>query len=60
MAMKGGEGEQAAARGSVLITAFEPSGDAHAAPVVAALRRLAPELPVIAWGGCHRDRAFRR
>ncbi|MFZ4697853.1 MAG: hypothetical protein ACOYMO_07580, partial [Phycisphaerales bacterium] len=51
MAMKGGEGEQAAARGSVLITAFEPSGDAHAAPVVAALRRLAPELPVIAWGG---------
>jgi len=37
--------------GSVLFTAFEPSGDAHAAPVIAALRTLAPELSIIAWGG---------
>ena len=51
MAKQGGEGERTAVRGSVLITAFEPSGDAHAAPVVAALRRLAPDVSVIAWGG---------
>jgi len=38
-------------QGSVLFTAFEPSGDAHAAPVIAELRRVAPEVPVIAWGG---------
>lgn len=40
-------GEQA----TILVTAFEPSGDAHAAPLVAALRRLAPELRVVGWGG---------
>jgi lipid-A-disaccharide synthase len=38
-------------KGIVLFTAFEPSGDAHAAPVIAALRRRAPDLPICAWGG---------
>lgn len=37
--------------GAILFTAFEPSGDAHAAPVVARLRELAPERPIYAWGG---------
>ncbi|MDY7109990.1 MAG: hypothetical protein SYC29_15265 [Planctomycetota bacterium] len=36
---------------SVLFTAFEPSGDAHAAPVIRALRHMVPELKVYAWGG---------
>lgn len=36
---------------SILFTAFEPSGDAHAAPVIAALRQRVPDLPVFAWGG---------
>ena len=35
----------------VLFTAFEPSGDAHAAPVIAELRRMAPALKIYAWGG---------
>lgn len=35
----------------VLFTAFEPSGDDHAAAVIAELRRLRPELPIYAWGG---------
>ena len=35
----------------VLFTAFEPSGDAHAAPLVAALRAKAPDLRIFAWGG---------
>ncbi len=35
----------------ILFTAFEPSGDAHAAPVIRALRRLNPELRIVAWGG---------
>lgn len=35
----------------ILFTAFEPSGDAHAAPVIAELRHRAPELSVYAWGG---------
>ncbi|MGA0285401.1 MAG: lipid-A-disaccharide synthase [Phycisphaerales bacterium] len=41
----------AAAPGAILFTAFEPSGDAHAAPVVARLRELAPDRPIYAWGG---------
>ncbi|MBL9140374.1 MAG: hypothetical protein JNK53_00785 [Phycisphaerae bacterium] len=36
---------------TVLVTAFEPSGDAHAAPLVAALRQAAPEVRVVGWGG---------
>jgi len=35
----------------VLFSAFEPSGDAHAAPVIAALRRARPELRIYAVGG---------
>jgi lipid-A-disaccharide synthase len=35
----------------VLFTAFEPSGDALAAPVIAELRQTAPALRVMAWGG---------
>jgi lipid-A-disaccharide synthase len=43
----------AAARGQpiVLFTAFEPSGDAHAAPIIAELLRRVPRLHVYAWGG---------
>lgn len=36
---------------AILFTAFEPSGDAHAAPVIAQLLREAPHLRVFAWGG---------
>lgn len=36
---------------AVLFTAFEPSGDAHAAPVIRALRERVPELRIYAWGG---------
>jgi len=35
----------------LLFTAFEPSGDDHAAPVIAALRSRHPRLPIYAWGG---------
>lgn len=37
--------------GCLLFTAFEPSGDAHAAPVIAALKTLDPTIPIYAWGG---------
>jgi lipid-A-disaccharide synthase len=36
---------------SILFTAFEPSGDALAAPVIAELRKRAPNLAIYAWGG---------
>ncbi len=35
----------------VLFTAFEPSGDALAAPVICELRKRYPEMPIYAWGG---------
>jgi lipid-A-disaccharide synthase len=35
----------------ILFTAFEPSGDAHAAPVIAALKERDPDLSICAWGG---------
>jgi lipid-A-disaccharide synthase len=38
-------------REGVLFTAFEPSGDEHAAHVIAELRRRHPHLPIYAWGG---------
>jgi len=41
----------------VLFTAFEPSGDAHAAPVIAALKAMAPEIEIVAWGGPQMERA---
>lgn len=36
---------------AVLFTAFEPSGDAHAAPIIRELRFSAPQLRIFAWGG---------
>jgi len=38
-------------RTTVLFTAFEPSGDAHAAPVIAALVQRDPAIRIAAWGG---------
>lgn len=38
-------------RPALLFTAFEPSGDDHAAPVIAILRKRHPEVPIYAWGG---------
>jgi len=38
-------------QGAVLFTAFEPSGDSHAAPVIAELLKQSPNLRVYAWGG---------
>jgi len=38
-------------RSTVLFTAFEPSGDAHAAPVIAALAQRDPTIRIAAWGG---------
>lgn len=35
----------------LLFTAFEPSGDEHAAVVIAELRARYPSLPIYAWGG---------
>lgn len=50
------EGASRGAR-SVLFTAFEPSGDAHAAPVIAELLRRDPDLRVFAWGGPRMEEA---
>lgn len=36
---------------SILFTAFEPSGDDHAAVVIAALRHRYPHIAIYAWGG---------
>ena len=36
---------------AILFTAFEPSGDDHAAVVIRELRRRHPDLPIYAWGG---------
>ena len=41
----------------MLFTAFEPSGDAHAAPVIAALKAMAPDIEIVAWGGPQMERA---
>ncbi|MHC5115345.1 MAG: lipid-A-disaccharide synthase [Planctomycetota bacterium] len=35
----------------ILFTAFEPSGDAHAAPVIRRLLEKIPQLRIYAWGG---------
>lgn len=42
---------------AILFTAFEPSGDDHAAAVIAELRRRHPDLPMHAWGGPKMERA---
>src|SRR5437870_650572 len=39
------------AQAAILFTAFEPSGDAHAAPVIQELLRRVPHLRIYAWGG---------
>ncbi len=36
---------------AVLFTAFEPSGDDHAAAIIRILRELCPDLTIYAWGG---------
>ncbi len=41
----------------MLFTAFEPSGDDHAAVVIAELKRRHPGLPIYAWGGPKMERA---
>ncbi|MBX3390085.1 MAG: hypothetical protein KF691_11615 [Phycisphaeraceae bacterium] len=38
---------------ALLFTAFEPSGDDHAAIVIEELKRRHPSLPIYAWGGPH-------
>ena len=38
-------------KAAILFTAFEPSGDAHAAPVIRALRERDPDRRIYAWGG---------
>jgi len=44
-------------RGTVFVSAGEPSGDEHAAALVAALRRLEPGLAVEGVGGAHLEAA---
>lgn len=46
-----------ASTGAILFTAFEPSGDAHAAPVIAALRARRPDVRIFAWGGHRMEEA---
>lgn len=36
---------------AILFTAFEPSGDAHAAPVIQQLLSIVPNIRIYAWGG---------
>lgn len=38
-------------RGVLLFTAFEPSGDDHAASVIAKIRAMNPDVEIFAWGG---------
>lgn len=45
---------------TILFTAFEPSGDDHAAPVIAALLDRHPEARIHAWGGPKMERAGAR
>lgn len=42
---------------TILFTAFEPSGDIHAAPVIRELRSAAPQLEIHACGGPHMEAA---
>lgn len=42
---------------AILFTAFEPSGDDHAAAVIAELHRRHPALPIYAWGGPRMENA---
>jgi lipid-A-disaccharide synthase len=49
--------ERAVSSRRLLFTAFEPSGDDHAAGVIAELRRRHPSLDIFAWGGPKMERA---
>lgn len=49
--MTGADGADGPSPPGILFTAFEPSGDAHAAPVIAEIRRRRPDVPLWAWGG---------
>lgn len=49
--MKAAQHTPIGGRACLLFTAFEPSGDAHAAPVIAELHRRRPDAPIYAWGG---------
>ncbi|MBX3354852.1 MAG: hypothetical protein KF724_04045 [Phycisphaeraceae bacterium] len=49
--MGGAPTDDRARQAVILFTAFEPSGDAHAAPVIAALRAADSSLRICAWGG---------
>ncbi len=42
---------EAKGQAAILFTAFEPSGDAHAAPIIAELLKQVPHLKIFAWGG---------
>jgi lipid-A-disaccharide synthase len=44
-------------RQTILFTAFEPSADAQAAPVIRALRAREPGLRLVAWGGPRMEEA---
>jgi len=44
-------------RPCILFTAFEPSGDEHAAPVIAELKRLLPGVPIHGLGGPRMEQA---
>lgn len=52
-----GAATTAMSRQAVLFTAFEPSGDDHAAVVIAELKRRWPSLPIFAWGGRKMEKA---
>ena len=43
--------------GAILFTAFEPSGDDHAASVIRVLKRRHPGLTIYAWGGPKMEKA---
>lgn len=49
--------DQARQSPTILFTAFEPSGDAHAAPVIAELRKRLPDVHIYAWGGPKMEQA---
>jgi len=42
---------------TILFTAFEPSGDDHAAGVIRELRRRHPDMRILAWGGSRMEAA---
>lgn len=48
---------RAADQAVVLFTAFEPSGDDHAAAVIRELRTRNPDLRIFGWGGPHMEKA---